>query len=227
MLKEFKEVLSTGDLQAIVSSSMGKIILWVISILLVLLVAILSGSNTKGRTKVKQLVYSSLVIALSTVLSYIKIYKLPQGGSISAFSMLVLALIGYWYGVRSGILCGFVYGILQLILDGYVVHPIQLLLDYPVAFAMLGLSGIFKNSERGLVKGLILGAFGRFLCSFISGVVFFSEYAASYNMAVIPYSIYYNGSYIGLEVLLSVILLMIPAFDKAMKQIKVMALKQA
>ena len=52
-----------------------------------------------------------------------------------------------------------------------------MLVDYPLAFAALGLSGFFSEADRGLLKGYLLGAFGRFFFAFLSGYLFFAYYA--------------------------------------------------
>ena len=103
-------------------------------------------------TKTKQLVFSAAAIALATVISVvIKLPSLPNGGSVTLFSMLVITLIGYWYGPATGLLAAFAYGILQFITGPYVVHPVQVLLDYPLAFGALGLSGFFSKKKNGLL----------------------------------------------------------------------------
>ncbi|MBC7959440.1 MAG: energy-coupled thiamine transporter ThiT, partial [Vallitaleaceae bacterium] len=219
MLNEWKDALNSGDLQLVITSTIGQILLWILALVLLLVIAIVSGRKQTTKVKVKQLVYSAIAITIATVFSFVKFITLPQGGSITLFSMLFVVLIGYWYGVKQGLLSGMVFGILQLILQGWVLHPIQLILDYPLAFAMLGLSGLFKNSENGLLKGLILGAFGRFLCHFISGIVFFGSYAIE-GFSTAAYSAAYNIAYVGGEVFLTAILIMIPALDQALKTIK-------
>lgn len=218
MFKQFQDSIASGDLQSIVSSTIGQILIAVIAVIILILVVSI-GSKSKSM-KTKELVYSAIAIAIAVVLSQIKIVKFPQGGSITLASMLFIVVIGYWFGVTQGVICGIAYGLLQLIVDGWVVHPIQLIIDYPLAFGALGLAGIFRKSESGLLKGLVFGAFARFICHFISGVVFFSQYAADYNMDPVPYSLGYNIAYIGAEVFVTGLVLSIPAVDFAMKQIK-------
>ncbi len=224
MLKTFQEALTSGDLQNVITSTLGQIIIWALAILLLLAILIIGGGKKGGRSAVKQLTYSAIAIAIANVLSMIQIVKLPQGGSVTLFSMLAIVLIGYWFGIRQGVLAGLVYGMIQLALGGWVMHPVQLLLDYPIAFAMLGLSGLFKNSENGLIKGVFVGAFARFICHFLSGIIFFASYATDAGFDPVPYSVAYNISYIGVEVFLTVILLFLPPVDKAMKALKVSAI---
>ncbi|PKM49779.1 MAG: energy-coupled thiamine transporter ThiT [Firmicutes bacterium HGW-Firmicutes-7] len=226
MLKQFQDALSSGELQNVITSTLGQIILWVVALVLLLAIMVVGGKDKSTKLKIKELTYSSIAIAIATVLSFVRIIRLPQDGSVTLCSMLFIVLIGYWFGVKQGILSGLVYGLIQLSLGGWVMHPIQLLLDYPLAFAALGLSGLFKNSENGLLKGLIFGAFGRFIFHFISGIVFFGSYAVEKGFNPVPYSIAYNSAYIGVEVFLTIIILFIPTFDSAMKAVKRNALSE-
>lgn len=223
MFQDFQSVLSSGDIAAIVSSTVGQIIIWAISIILLGAIVIISGRNKSSSFKVKELSYSGIAIAIGTVLSFTKIISLPQGGTVTLCSMLFVVLIGYWFGTAQGVICGFAYGLIQLALGGWVMHPIQLLLDYPLAFAALGFAGLFRNRKKGLLIGFLFGVFGRFVFHVISGVVFFAEYAGEMNP--ILYSTIYNGSFLGLEALITGVIILIPPFETAMKVVKNNALK--
>jgi thiamine transporter len=156
------------------------------------------------------------------VASMLKIYSFPFGGSVTLFSMLFICFVGYLYGPATGMLTGAAYGILQLLIEPYIYFPVQVLVDYPLAFGALGLSGCFSRSKHGLVKGYLLGVFGRYVFTVISGWIFFGEYAWD-GWAALPYSLVYNGCYIFAEAALTVIILSIPAVSKAMKKVKVTA----
>ena len=94
----------------------------------------------------KQLVFAAMAIALATVVAtVIKLPSLPNGGSVTLFSMLLVTLVGYWYGPVVGITAAVGYGILQFITGPYVVHPLQVIIDFPMAFGALGFSGL-RNS---------------------------------------------------------------------------------
>ena len=135
-----------------------------------------------SKNKTKQLVFSAMAIALATVISVvIKLPSLPNGGSTTLFSMLIVCLIGYWYGPVTGLIGAFAYGILQFITGPYVVHPAQVLLDYPLAFAALGLSGFFHNKKNGLITGFLVGAAGRFFFHMVSGLIFYTTYVDSFS----------------------------------------------
>jgi len=145
----------------------------------------------------------SMMVALATVLSMIKIYHLPQGGSITAGSMVPLLWISLRRGPKVGLFAAGLFGLLQFALEPWFVHPIQLLLDYPVAFGFVGLAGLWK--KHALV-GVSLGLFGRFASHFFSGVWFFSEYAPQ-GMSPYVYSAVYNGTYILGEFFVSAVLI--------------------
>ena len=192
----------------------------------ILAVLIISGgmlfliTRDKKRWTVRMLANASLCIALSFILSYVRLYKMPQGGSITLASMLPLFMFAYAYGVGPGMLAGMAYGFLQFIQDAYFVHPVELVLDYPLAFAMLGLAGIsVKNNGRfGIVPGIVMGAFGRFLCAFISGIVFFGMYAPE-GQHVLIYSAVYNGLYLIPETAICLVIALIPQIQRIARQL--------
>ncbi len=174
----------------------------------------------------KQLVFSAMAIALAIVISTVlKLPSLPYGGSISLFSMLVICLIGYWYGPRIGLTTAVAYGILQFIVGPYFIHPLQVLLDFPLAFGALGLSGFFSNKKHGLVIGYMTGVLGRFIFHCISGIIFYTEYVGSFggNVAAIWSGIVYNMSYLFPEAILTILLLLLPPVSKALAHLKQMA----
>ena len=219
MFSQFTEALASGDLQAVVESSLGNIVILSLAALLLLAMLVFAGSDNKQDNRIKILTYSGVALAIAMVLSQFKLFTLPQGGSITPFSMLFIVVIGYFFGIRQGILTGIVYGLLQLSFGGWVMHPVQLLLDYPLAFGALGLSGLFAGSQNGLIKGVAVGVMGRFAMHFISGVVFFSAYAPE-GWNSLLYSFYYNFSYTGVEAALTIVILLIPGVMEAFKNVK-------
>jgi len=198
----------------------------------IILLALLAGTgylkarperNLSGRQATMAMVFSAMAITLGTVLSVIPVFKLPQGGSVTLLSMFAVSLIGYFYGPVQGIISGVAYGMLQLILDPYVIHPLQLILDYPLAFGMLGLSGLFYKKKYGLLIGYLVGVSGRFICSLISGIVFFGDYASGTGMSPFIYSLVYNGSYMGAEALMTSVVILLPSVRDTVKNIRNMA----
>jgi thiamine transporter len=173
------------------------------------------GNNKYGvKLSAKQLAFCSVCIALGTVLSLLKFFEFPFGGSVTAFSMLIICLPGYYFGLGAGLMTGLAYGLLQLFLEPYVILPLQLVIDYFLAFTALGLSGLFAKSKHGLIKGYIAGVLGRYVFAVLSGWIFFGEYAWE-GWNPLPYSLAYNGAYIFAEALITIIILCIPAVSKA------------
>ena len=191
-------------------------------VVFVLLIVISALANKDKKVSAKQLAFAAVALALATVCSNIKLFRLPMGGSITLFSMLFVTLIGYWYGSAVGLMVAVAYGLLQMIFGAYVISLPQLLLDYPLAFGALGLSGFFSEKKNGLVIGYLVAITGRFLFSVLSGVVFFGMYAPE-TMSPLVYSVAYNGSVMYGEGILTIILLMIPAVKSAMATVKAQA----
>ncbi len=196
----------------------------VIAALLIFGIVLFAITKDKKRWTARMLANAALCIALATVLSFVRLYKMPQGGSITPASMLPLFLFAYAYGVGPGMLVGAAYGLVQFLQDAYFVHPIELLLDYPLAFAMLGLAGLAANfsDKWGLIPGIILGTFGRFVCVFVSGVIFFGMYAPE-GQNVLVYSAVYNGLYLVPEAIICIVLAMIPQIRQLAKRLALQA----
>ncbi len=191
-----------------------------VTVVLLAVLLIFAVHLQKSKTlSVKSMTYTAIALTLAIVLSNFKLFHMPFGGSITPFSMLFVVLIGYWFGAIPGVLGGVTYGLLQLIIAPYVIHPAQLLLDYPLAFGALGVSGFFCNKPNGLIKGYAVGVLGRWVFSSLSGCIFFASYAPE-NMNPIIYSVLYNGFYMGGEAVLTIGLLLVPSFKRAIEQIK-------
>lgn len=185
----------------------------------------MSEKETKKRNRVtpKQLVFCAAAIALATVLSNIKLFKFPTGGSITLLSMLIISLPGYWFGLGVGLITGVAYGVLQLLIDPYVLFPLQLVVDYILAFGAFGLSGLFSNARYGLVKGYVAAVLGRYIFATISGWIFFGEYAWE-GWNPLAYSLVYNAIYIFAEAAVTIIILFLPPVKDAMARVKKLAM---
>lgn len=179
----------------------------------------MSDMKSNKSLGIRQLVFCAICLALAVVTSYIKIVSLPFGGSITLFSMLFVSLPGYFYGPKTGIAAGITYGILNFILGPYIYAPVQVLLDYPLAFGALGLSGFFNKKKWGLVIGYITGVIGRYIFHVISGYVFFASYAPSGTNPLV-YTLAYNLTYILPELVITIILLCLPAVRNGINQLR-------
>lgn len=161
----------------------------------------------------------SMAVALAVVLSFLPLFKMPQGGSVS-LQMLPIFIIALRRGGKAGLLAGLIFGLIKLAVDPYIVHPIQLIFDYPLPFMLLGLAGfipVYKFKEKKQVYSLLflaifIGSLGRFLSHLTTGIVFFGHFAPEGQSPFI-YSLIYNGSYL-LPSFLITFLVLIPLYDK-------------
>lgn len=200
-------------------SSISKIKLqsWIFILVIIGTAFLISLTLKKDRkSTTKKLTYGSICIALSFVLSYIRFFKMPQGGSITAGSMIPVMLFAYWFGPADGVIAGMVYGLLQFIQDPFIIHPLQVVLDYPLAFGALGLAGL---SKKNFSLSLAIGSIFRFFFSFLSGTLFFVEYAKQAGEAPVIYSLAYN-SVILIDGLICIAISLIPQFKSAINRVK-------
>ncbi len=197
---------------------------WLVIAALALFGALLLLAGRKTKWNSRQIAYASMVIAISFVLSYIRLWRMPQGGSITLLSMLPVIAYALAVGPAQGFVVGCAYGLLQLLQDMYVIHPMQMLLDYPLGFGALALGGLaaFMPMPRKwkLPMAIVLGVVGRLFMSTLSGVVFFAEYAEGSGHGPVVYSLLYNGSYMGAEALLTIAVVLIPGVDRIVDVLK-------
>ncbi|HWR62292.1 MAG TPA: energy-coupled thiamine transporter ThiT [Clostridia bacterium] len=161
-----------------------------------------------GKTSTKMITEAGIMIAAAQILSYVKIFEAPYGGSVTAGSMIPIILFSLRWGTKAGLLAGIAYGILQFLLGGaiYSYHIVSILFDYVVAFGLLGLAGLFRSSAKGVFLGASLGVLARFICHVISGVVVWASYAPE-GMNPLYYSIVYNGSYLLPELAITLVII--------------------
>ena len=207
------------DLQSFFESAAG--IAAVIAVILVMFFIILRGDKDK-KMDTKTMVICALLVALSVALSYVTLFRLPQGGSITLLSMLPVMLAGYLYGTRDGLMVGIAVGLVNLMIGPYVIHPAQMLLDYPLSFGAMALGAPLRDTggKYSLALVVIVGAVARWICHVLSGVIFFGSYAPE-GMNVWAYSMAYN-SFLFVEAAIIVVLVFIPPirdlFERFRKQ---------
>lgn len=187
---------------------------WVLlGLFVVALIALLVIRYRKAKTQAtsvntKLLALGGMCVALSFVLSYIKLFSMPQGGSITLASMVPLILFAFIAGPSAGLIAGLAYGFLQFFQDAFAAHWISIVLDYPLAFACLGLAGIIstkiKPLELRFTLGVLIAIAMRFVMHVISGAVFFGMYAPE-GMNPWVYSGVYN-SFLLVECLITIVI---------------------
>lgn len=159
------------------------------------------------RTRLSSMVEGGVMIALATILSYIKVFEMPQGGSITAVSMLPIILYATRWGIKKGLLASTVYGVLQFLLQGgFSIHPASILLDYVLAFGVLGFAGVVYGTKEKAVEGALIAIVLRFAVLVFSGVVLWYMYAPE-GMSPLKYSLIYNSSYMVPEGILTILVL--------------------
>jgi thiamine transporter len=209
----------------------NQIVLYACAAALILIAigaAFLLDRNNKTQFDSHCIALAGITVALSFALSYIKLWEMPQGGSVTFASLLPIMLFAYIYGPKKGVLVGCVYGLLQAIQDPYIIHPAQFLLDYPIAFSMIGFTGVFANvkalDKMPQIKfacGAIIAVALRYFAHVLSGVFAFNAYAIDAEQNAWIYSLAYNSfAFVDLvfDVVAGVLLLSSKTFNKQVSQ---------
>mgnify|MGYP002797319951 FL=1 len=183
--------------------------------------------SEKKKMGTRQLVFCAMAMALAFITSYLKLFNMPWGGSVTLCSMLFIVLVANWYGPKTGILVGLAYGILQFIQEPYVLSFFQVCCDYILAFAALGVAGFFAKSKHGLLKGYIAAVIARGAFHALGGYLYWMDYMPdNFPKALTSvYPIVYNYSYLLAEGIITVIIISIPAVSKALNRVKQTALQ--
>ena len=175
-------------------------------------------NNTTSNTRT--LAECAVLIALGTILAQLKVYELPNGGSITAASMVPFILVSLRHGPRWGLLTGFANSLLQMLLGGLWPTPagtagamaLEVILDYLMPFTVLGLAYIFAKpfGESKKLQGIICGTIAvcclRFLAHFLRGIIVWGSIAQD-GIGAVTYSLTYNGSYMLVETIISVVVI--------------------
>lgn len=200
----------------------------VIGIVLFVAAIVLAGKNSnRKKMTTRQMVFCAAALALAFVTSYVKLFEMPWGGSVTLCSMLFIVLIANWYGVQTGILCGLAYGILQFLQEPYVLSFFQVCCDYVFAFAALGVAGLFAKKNHGLLKGYIVAVIARGAFHALGGYLYWMDYMPENfpkSLSAV-YPIAYNYSFLLVEAVITIIVISIPAVAKGLAQVKKTALE--
>lgn len=210
-----------GNYFELTGAGYGALVAVMVAVLLV--GCMVSGGDGKRKISTRALVFSAMAMALAMVTSMVKLIDMPMGGSVTLCSMFFICLIGYIYGLRTGLMAAIAYGFLQLVVDPYIISIPQMFTDYIFGFGALGLSGIFSGKKNGMLIGYLAGALGRYFFTFLSGMIFFGSNGAAYHMSAPVYSLAYNGAYLVPEAVITVIIILMPPVNKALLRVKAMA----
>ena len=199
----------------------------------VMVVCVLAGLALSDRTEknrtfsARRLAYCAMAVALAYVTSFIKPFELPYGGSVTLLSMLFIVLVGNWHGVKTGVLVGLAYGVLQFLQEPYFLSLFQVCCDYVLAFAALGLSGLFRKRKNGLLIGYIAAVLARGFFHSLGGYLYWMDYMPENFPQSLRalYPIIYNYSYLLAEGVITVIIIRLPAVSNALERIRKSAVR--
>ncbi len=180
---------------------------------------------SSNREKIMAVAAGGVCLALAEVLSLVKLFEMPEGGSVTLASMLPIILYALCFGPAWGLGAAFIYSCMQLLIGASFLAPGQVLLDYTLAFTLLGTAGFFAANKGDRIKesnilrrlklipvwkialATVISMFGRLVSSFISGIVFYAAYADIEPVWL--YSLGYNGTYLLPEAVITLFALFI------------------
>ena len=160
--------------------------------------------------KLRALVEGALFVAVAQILSMIKLWEMPWGGSV-VLAMVPLILYSVRWGLGSGLTACFVFGVLQFLFDGgFAIGWQSILGDYLIAFTALGFAGLFRNQRYGIFTGAVVGGLARFLVHYVVGATVWAEYMPDtfFGMTMHSpwfYSLLYNLAYMLPNILITVV----------------------
>ncbi|ADQ14163.1 energy-coupled thiamine transporter ThiT [Halanaerobium hydrogeniformans] len=167
----------------------------------------------ESKFSTRMLAEIGVAVALAVVLNFFKLWRMPQGGSIS-LEMLPILVVAFRWGFGAGAFSGLSYGLLQLMFGAYIIHPVQLIMDYPLPYMLLGIAGYFTIRKDGVIKPLnvlvavVVAGGARLITHILSGVIFFSQYAPE-GQNVWAYSTIYNASFLIPTLIINYIVILI------------------
>ena len=153
-----------------------------------------------SHNRIRMLVEGAIMVAAAQVLSYLKLWRMPWGGSIT-LAMLPIVLYAVRWGVRPGLMAGFILGVLQFSLDGgFAIGWQSIIGDYILAYTLLGLAGLAHGKRGNVFIGSIIGGLGRFLVLLVTGATLWAVYMPDtfFGMTMTSpwfYSLLYNLAY--------------------------------
>lgn len=191
----------------------------IIGIISAVLFALYFWDLKKNPVTTRQMVVISMMSGLAFMLNLIRFVRYPQGGGITLFYMVPIMVLSIVYGRTAGITGGLVLGFLIILGGSAPIHPIQFLLDYLLGSMAIGLAAIFGTYKKyRIILGCLFAAGLCVFSSFVSGVVFFGQYAPA-GMNVYLYSFLYNFTSAGVEGILCTIIVGLLPIERFKKQV--------
>ena len=163
------------------------------------------------KNNLRRLCEGAVMVAIAQILSYIKLWEMPWGGSI-VLAMVPIILYAVRWGLGSGLLAGFVFGVLQFMFDGgFAIGWQSIVGDYLLAFTVLGLAGLMKGKKLGVFWGTLIGGVARFLVHYVVGATIWAAYMPDtfFGMTMTSpwiYSLLYNIAYMGPNIIITLVI---------------------
>ncbi len=195
------------------------------------------------RNRIIALCECAVMVALATALSFVKLWQMPFGGSVTLVSMLPIFIIAIKHKFAWAFGSALLYSLIQLTqaliegdvfiyCEGWLLVVLCVLLDYLFPFTALCLAGVFKNfylfrkkneapreiRDFGIYLGIFTAIFVRFACHLVTGALIWGQWAPE-GLGKWAYSVLYNGGYLGVEFVLTVIVATLLLSVKQMRRL--------
>jgi thiamine transporter len=161
--------------------------------------------------KLRSLCEGAAMVAIAQILSYIKLWQMPWGGSV-VLAMVPIILYAVRWGLGSGLIAGFAFGVLQFMFDGgFAIGWESIVGDYLLAFTVLGLAGLMKGKQLGVFWGTLIGGVARFLVHYVVGATIWAAYMPEefFGLTMTTpwfYSLLYNIAYMGPNIIITLVI---------------------
>jgi thiamine transporter len=161
--------------------------------------------------KLRSLCEGAAMVAIAQILSYIKLWQMPWGGSV-VLAMVPIILYAVRWGLGSGLIAGFAFGVLQFMFDGgFAIGWESIVGDYLLAFTVLGLAGLMKGKKLGVFWGTLIGGVARFLVHYVVGATIWAAYMPEefFGLTMTTpwfYSLLYNIAYMGPNIIITLVI---------------------
>ncbi len=162
------------------------------------------------KSSLRALTEGAVMVALAQILSYIKLWRMPWGGSI-VLAMVPIILYAVRWGLAKGLVASFALGCLQFMFDGgFAIGWQSIVGDYVLAYGVLGLAGLFHGKKGGIWLGTLVGGFARFLVHYVVGATIWAEYMPETFLGLTMhspwfYSLLYNLTYMGPNIAITLV----------------------
>jgi len=166
----------------------------------------------QNKITLRALTEGAVFVAAAQALSYLKLWRMPWGGSIT-LAMVPMIVYAVRWGLGPGLLAGFVLGVLQFSFDGgFAIGWQSIIGDYLLAYTALGVAGLSRGKKNGIFIGALIGGLARFLVHYVVGATVWAEYMPDtfFGMTMHSpwfYSCLYNLAYMLPNIVITLVVL--------------------